>query len=898
MHVVFGWHLDGPTFPETPDGSNFSLDGVVLGPLGLLDILETRLGLNGPGTPAAVRIAQYLARLRSIDDGSQFYSGSRAADEWSTARLVLSWRDELVSTGWSPKAVNWQSPRLVTLARVEAVRDLPLEPGVPDRVRSVAARVKDAGTVEKLTLVDPPENLPLVWRELFDLLAETGAEIARPISRPRATRSDLSMVQAVLTGEPSEPLSGDGSFCIVQTDDELVAANIAAEWLAAAPSENDDIVIIRQGDSTVFDAACWRLGLPRPGGSENSPFRGALQVLPLAFETAWKPLDAARLLELLVMRGSPIPYRTGRYFADVLRDYPGSGGRRWADAWEKAEEGLRNELSTSDDGDTGIAHEVDASLREWRQWLEPRRFDRDTGIAANAADEICRRVQRWALRRAAGTDDSVYRQAAKTAAALADTIAASALETIRKPQLDRMIDSVVAEGIGRPGTIAEAATWTIVDDPSQIWGRCHSVLWWGFFNPGQLVVRSPWSEAERSELSAAGSAIVPAEDILSLRLAAQKRGLLNAADRVLLVAPAMSAGVAHAKHPIWHELAKLGERDRAIVDGRELRLAERVSLAEREWQPHPVDIGTIPDSRRDWTVPGGLIGPRKTESATSLESLLGCSLKWVLEHRAGIRESVLLDMADDNRLKGNIAHEVLAHFFAAAIPENEQGVLTTVEALLGSMLPEIGSPLLLPGRLRDREEVSRNTIESAVSLFHLLHESRLTVTATERRIETSLDEQTTLAGVVDLEMATSNGQPAIVDLKWSNHDRYRRAEIEEGRPIQLATYARLMNGDEETGFAPAAYFMMKQRRLLAVDADPFPARFRVDGSDLKAIWQAIAATRQRLLDDLGKGRIVATGIPTNASSDVERVDIDTAIAVEPPCRFCSYGRLCGQRSVR
>ena len=495
MHVVFGWHLDGPTFPETPDGSDFALDGVVVGPLGLLDILETRLGLNGPGTPAALRIAQYLARLRSIDDGNQFYSGSRAADEWSTARLVLSWRDELVSAGWSPKAATWQSSRLDTLARVEAVKELPLELGVPDRVRSVAAKVKDAGTVEELTLVDAPKSLPFIWRELFDALAEAGSEIARPTSQPRAVRSDLTRVQAVLTGEPSEPLSGDGSFCIVQTDDELVAANIAAEWLAAAPSENNDLVIIRQGDSTVFDAACRRLGLPRPGGSEKSPFRGALQALPLAFETAWAPLDAARLLELLVMRGSPIPFRTGRYFADVLRDYPGSGGSRWVDAWEKAEEGLCNDLSTRDEVDTSITHKVDAALGEWRQWLEPRRFHRDTGIATNAADsKICRLVQRWALRRSAGTDDSIYRQPANAAAALADTIAGSGLETIPKPQLDRMIDADVADGIGRPGAVAEAATWTTVDDPSQIWSRCKSVLCaWGFVEPGQSVSRSPWS---------------------------------------------------------------------------------------------------------------------------------------------------------------------------------------------------------------------------------------------------------------------------------------------------------------------------------------------------------------------------------------------------------------------
>ena len=898
MHVVFGWHLDGPTFPETPDGSDFALDGLVVGPLGLLDMLETRLGLNGPSVPAALRIAQYLARLRAIDDGNHFYSSSRIADEWSTARLVLSWRDELVSAGWSLKAATWQSSRLDTLARVEAVEELPLGPGVPDRVRSVAAKVKDARTVEKLTLVDAPESLPLVWRKLFDALAEAGAEIAQPTSRPRAVTSDLTRVQAVLRGEPSKPLSGDGSFCIVQTDDELVAADIAAEWLAAAPSENDDLVIIRQGDSTVFDAACRRLGLPRPGGSEKSPFRGALQVLPLAFETAWAPLDAARLLELLVMRGSPIPYRTGRYFADVLRDYPGSGGRRWADAWEKAEEGLRNDLSTGDEADAGIAHKVHASLREWRQWLEPQRFDRDTGIAVNAADEVCRRVQRWALRRAAGTDDSVYRQAANAAAALADTIAASRMETIPKPQLDRMIDAVVAEGTGRPGTLAEAATWTTVDDPSQIWSSCKSVLWWGFLDHGKSVTRSPWSEAEQSELSAAGSAIVPDVDLLSLRLAAQRRALLHAVDRVLLVAPAMSAGVVSATHPIWHELARLEERDHAMVDGRRLRHAERVALAERKWQLHPVKTSTVPGARREWTILGDLIGPRKTESATSLEDLLGCPMKWVLEHRAGIRESVLLDMADDNRLKGNIAHDVLAHFLAAAIPEHEQKVRIAVEALLDAMLPAIGSPLLLRGRSRDRDDVRRNTIESAVSLFHLLRDNRFTVSATERRIETPLNEQTTLVGVIDLEIKTSNKQPVIIDFKWSNNDRYRRAEIEEARPIQLATYARLLNDDEDMDFTPAAYFMLKQRRLLAVDTEPFPVRFRIGGSDLKAVWQSIASDRHRLLDELGNGHIVATGVPPEATVGEGPMEADIAITVEPPCRVCAYGRLCGQRSVQ
>ena len=72
MHVVFGWHLDGPTFPETADGELFSLNSAVVGPMGMVDLIETSLGLDGPSVTPALRIAQYHARLRAAEDGARF----------------------------------------------------------------------------------------------------------------------------------------------------------------------------------------------------------------------------------------------------------------------------------------------------------------------------------------------------------------------------------------------------------------------------------------------------------------------------------------------------------------------------------------------------------------------------------------------------------------------------------------------------------------------------------------------------------------------------------------------------------------------------------------------------------------------------------------------------------
>ena len=679
------------------------------------------------------------------------------------------------------------------------------------------------------------------------------------------------------------------------SDDELTAGDIAAEWLAAAPDENAGVAIVRQGDATILDAACRRLGLPRPGGGVRSPYRGALQVLPLAFETAWQPLDAGRLLELLVMRGSPIPYRTGRYFANVLRDFPGTGGARWRLAWEQAIEQFRADQAAEDVDEATIDRDVGRATTDWRTWLEPERFDRDTGIAATAADAICRRVQRWAIRRAAAGTDTIYIEAAAAAGALAATIAASGVDPLSKAQLDRMIDAVVAEGVAPPATLAEAAQWTTVDDPAQVWGNVPSLFWWGCADPGSLDPGLPWTVAERSELAAAGTELPAPRDALALRLDAQRRAILNATDRVLLFMPAQGAGTEIATHPVWHEISSLEGRDRIIVDGGALRRAAGAILGGRSWRTEPVDTRELPVPVPVWQVPAGRIGARDRESATSLESLLGCPLQWVLRHHARLREGALLDMADGNRLKGNVAHEVLARLLSRPPPADEAEVRRAVEALLDEMLPAIGSPLLLPGRLRDREDLRRNTVESAVALVRILREASLSVTATERTVNVALDAATVLQGAIDLELATGDGQPAIVDFKWSNSDRYRLAELEEARPVQLATYARLLKGDGPGAFPPAAYFMLKQRRLLAVDSEAFPTRSRIAGNGLEVVWDAVLAARARLLDELSSGRVVATGVGDAApgAGDPEAGEL----ALEPPCRFCRYGRLCGQRPL-
>jgi len=64
LQIIFGWYLDGPSFPETADGSNATLGKLIAGPAALVNQLALRSGLVRPLIPQAVRIANYLAALR------------------------------------------------------------------------------------------------------------------------------------------------------------------------------------------------------------------------------------------------------------------------------------------------------------------------------------------------------------------------------------------------------------------------------------------------------------------------------------------------------------------------------------------------------------------------------------------------------------------------------------------------------------------------------------------------------------------------------------------------------------------------------------------------------------------------------------------------------------------
>lgn len=115
MKLVFGLGADGRTWPDA-SGVTGDIDEGVVGPQGLVGLIETQLGLGGPSVSRAARVASWLTKLRDAGEG-RFWDTSYAKDPWSTAAALLDWRDGLKAGGWSgqrlgcvPGKGRWSPP--------------------------------------------------------------------------------------------------------------------------------------------------------------------------------------------------------------------------------------------------------------------------------------------------------------------------------------------------------------------------------------------------------------------------------------------------------------------------------------------------------------------------------------------------------------------------------------------------------------------------------------------------------------------------------------------------------------------------------------------------------------------------------------------------------------------
>jgi RecB family exonuclease len=887
MLIRFGLHLDGmqPVPQDTAAGV------VTLGPLGLLDVLETQLGLAPVLATATDTLMAYRACLKQAAHPARFYFRSFELDPVNAARTLLQWRAELYEHGWNGVFAADAPPRLRDLGAVEqiAAAQVPLTRG--QRVqRAVAALREQKPQIDAISLLGEWDGLPAVWRLLLERLGCTsGAAAPAPQAAPgtdlRAVQDTLARLAASSDGQPAAKirLRRDGTCAVLRGSSRDITAQAVAEHVRADGSTHD-VLVIAEHDGIIVDNAFERVGLPRAGFVHYSRFRAVTQVLKLALSLVWRPVSPHLLLQFLIHPVGPLRRGVRNELAAAVAEQPGIGGRAWHAALVRIETRLAEQSADRSDVE---------SLREAiATWLTCERFDPGLGAPIDALATRARLCARYFAARLNDPDGETERTLYGAALAQADALgrALQALSEqgqsrVARIELDRLIDEVSAAA-PNPNVFAQARHACAAVHPATVTQPFRRVFWWDLTAPTEEI-GYPWSRKELVVLRAGGVALPPVVDVLKRRTREWLQPILLARDQLMFVVHDSEEGY----HPLWTQLENLFDDisevriDAALLDG----AAQSCGLPTRQLQQR-----RLPAPRRWWQLPDdAVVARRDVESYSSLAKLFDYPHGYVLRYPARLNAGRAMELVGDNRLYGNLAHALFERFFddnALWQMLAPADIREWFAATLPLLLEAEGALLLEPGRGVDKQQLE-TTLERALQAL-LEHLRAADIGAVRPEFYAEADFQSIrLSGEIDLLLTDSTGREIVLDVKWGG-EQYRAKELASNRHLQLATYAFLRRTPGRTPYQ--AFFIVESGHVLAPDASVFPDAVTHGSSHgVTELWKRIAASYDWRWKQLAAGRIevnvAATMDSPEASVPPRRV---LAPATEPD-NFDDYVHLVG-----
>lgn len=882
MNVLFGLYLD-----RAPWTYRDSALGVVrLGPLGLAQLLQTRLGLTGPDARHSTRIRQFMARLAEQDSPEAWFHGSFSVDPWSTAIDLLNMRDELVTNGWTGLAPDGSSAKLQSLAILEQSR-LPLDRAFADYPLELIHELESEATahwplgISRLELQHHRASFPAIWTRLIAALERRGVTVVEP-------------------SVPTEPV---GEVTVLVTKTEWEAAEHTARWLASADSPDSvRSAVVASTSTALLDQELQRLGLPRIGVGNRSRWRAMDQIIPLFFNVIWGPVDVQLLGEFLNLPVSPVRRKAARHLLHALAAQPGTGGDEWLGALQK--------ISTDENLGPAVAAELDRLLSTG--------LLTDDGTVTGSA--VVERAQ-W-LRTQLSRRVQLYPQLEGVLSQLNEFMALiDGPEPVTRKTIARILESVIPASAS-PLAGGEAAPWVTLRSLGELCDNVDTLVWWGCQDDGQARSRH-WDDAERQSLLGVGVELphpaALAELELSVAVDAARR-----CPRLLLVRAAEIGGEPTKAHPVLSSLAfstlptplpgTPEENKKAVeqaISAFSTTTAELVRdgvwrLAGRTAALTPVQPAQpepIPATHELGPRPAFL--PDKL-SFTQLSTLIGCSMKWVLEKKGRLKVGDAQSVPTGNTMIGTLVHKLVEELFAElyaanrAVPEPAE-----VQAKLDQLVPLYASELLLPGRGSKLAGLRPIIENSVIKLFQTLQTQGVYIRATEHEFSkpalfnvNGTQIEVEVSGYIDVLAADQQAEPVVIDLKWTNRSKYRRDEITQGNAMQLALYHWALDDGPDTMSTVAedaamSYYMLKQGEFASTSRLFGPALASPASS--RSTWRRSVRAAEFSISEVVGGRVLAAGRQELGSSDEQR---DTATAdgrlyQKPPCNFCDFSALCG-----
>jgi RecB family exonuclease len=868
MNVRLGLHIDGQ------HGAAFraQLDSLTTGPLGMLSVLETQLGLLRLEVPNSDRVLQYADVLKRLDSPARFYHVSFSVDALGTAATLLNWRDQWHLHGWTATTpevlLSGEQPRLHDMSEIEVEATRTLAPAIGERLALISTALKSTkARIGTVVLCEPLESWPLAWRSVLSQLSISfdGSQTVRA----KAGTMLAEIQQALLSrnsnaNAPKIRWRDDGSVSALQAESPLLAASWVADQLRDRDAQMCEQVLLCAPDAALLDDVIVAANLPRQGFRESSPFRPALQVLPLVLSQMWLPTDIYGLLQFLTHPICPVPALARTRLAEMLARTPGIGS---GPVWESTLQRIETACEETGKDWTSVRERI-------RIWIEHTRFDPSSGITLVALTDRLKQLASYFQGRL--LDKDAAKQMAFTSAlsqtlTMQRSINALALQGethIGVQPLQTLLLQATAQGSFNPAFVAQVGACRTVTQPGGAIDAAKTVFWWQLAAPASTAAY-PWSVSELKTLRKAGVDLPDLNETMSQEAMLWQRPVLAATDHLKLVLPAPGVEV----HPLWLLLESLFEKgfrpqlvalDRALTDSSLVLVPPRPLPERKRWWELPEDVA---------------IDPRASESYSSLESYLFNPYVWVLRYPAKLSPSSILDVSEGVLLYGNLSHHLVERCLQQkdALTQPDAAFEAWFDPEFENLVAQEGAVLQMPGRREELATFRRKLLYSMRQLRVQLRAADVTLAVSEEKLEGQFSGGS-ISGSCDLLLTRKDGQQAILDLKWGS--KTYQSKLEENRHLQLAIYGEVVR--QRIGNWPRlAYFSLGSGELLATDNEFFPKAKLVRKEKLVAeegaahLWQRFLKTWAWRREQIDRGRIEVVLEPHE-----DELPPDEALAIE------------------
>lgn len=848
MHITLGLNLDSRLGPSRQD----ALDQPVLGPMGLLGLLETWLGLSRPEVSTAQRVTTYLGYLRKQAVQGRFYTRSLEADGVGTSAKLLSWRDEWRLGGWDGSAPTGGPQRLLDMAEVEQIANGNIPPGQAERLATVLAALETGRTpIESVLLIDPLDSFPPAWRAVLSRLPGVREWQCEPQGHGLLCELQKGALVAGTQGD-LRPLGNpiaDGSVVLAQAS----TREAAEHWLSAyCRQTRADRLLVCESDGDSVDATMMATGGATSGFRHVSSLRPALQALGLALELCWDPVDIGHLVEFLSHPIGPFRRKARVRLAKAVVEQPGIGGEAWQSA--------KQEIHAEENGD--------AILEDIAFWLEGERWNRDAGAPVDA---LLVRVEKLviALRKRLANNgllNMTLGAAIEQCAAVRDGL----LElknhggpNITPRMVEQLLEHATPAGAGNPFAPAQVGCLRAESNAAACIEPADEVIWWMPSTP-QLPPPLHWTGPELEALRNLGVEVRNPQRELKLLARQWLRPLLAARQRFIMVLPPPGA----EEHPVRQLLLKLWPdltKHRVDLDAQVEcefvgTLAENLTRMDLPVTPRALDLG------------GPIPLPTTGQSYTSMSELFNAPALFAFKRIARLKPATVLEAKEGNRFLGTLAHRVFEKLFleTGSLSWSGEQALAWFRGNVDVLLATEGALLLMQGAGINKQGFIRVCENAITSMLRFLRAADAMKVETELPVAGKLGG-VSLVGKIDLLVELRDGRAVALDMKWRGDGRYA-GELLEGQYLQLAIYSSLYQ--QQTGVAPAAlgYFILESGAMYVSAPDVIPTaqvRTPPPGSTISLLEQAKASWDWRA-SQFSKGQIDV--VPVDGGKDFRGPD--------------------------